>query len=111
MPHFRFRAIAPEYVQQLSQPLVDELHTLMESPEGDFTIEHIPASFFFAGQPSDAYPFVEVLYFDRGQAVQDEIARVITRLVREANGQPEQDVAVIFTHLQPVNYYDNGEHY
>ncbi|MCL1037000.1 DUF1904 domain-containing protein [Shewanella submarina] len=111
MPHFRFRAIEAEAVQRLSKPLVDALEELMQSPRPHFTIEHIPAAFFFEGEATAAYPFVEVLYFDRGQQVQDEIARRVTQIVRDAMGKPEQDVAVIFTKLNPSDYYDNGSHY
>lgn len=111
MPHFRFRAIDADKVQQLSKPLVDALAELMESPREHFTIEHIPASFFFEGEAFAAYPFVEVLYFDRGQQVQDEIAIRVTQIVRDALAKPEQDVAVLFTKLDPAGYYDNGKHY
>ncbi|MGI2257859.1 DUF1904 family protein [Shewanella sp. GXUN23E] len=111
MPHFRFRAIEANTVQALSTPLVDALETLMKSPRAHFTIEHIGAQFYFEGQAFAAYPFVEVLYFDRGQEVQDEIAKRVTQVVRDAMGKPEQDVAVIFTKLTPSDYYDNGRHY
>ncbi|MGL4473012.1 MAG: DUF1904 family protein, partial [Shewanella sp.] len=108
MPHFRCRAMTAEQVQALSTPLVDALGELMNSPRAHFTIEHIPASFFAEGEAIAAYPFIEVLYFDRGQQVQDEIAKTVTQLVRTAMNKPEQDVAVIFTKLTPSDYYDNG---
>ncbi|MBV7314536.1 DUF1904 family protein [Shewanella sp. NIFS-20-20] len=111
MPHFRCRAMTPAQVQALSTPLVDALAELMNSPRAHFTIEHIPATFFVDGQVSPAYPFVEVLYFDRGQEVQNDIAKRVTQLVRDAMAKPEQDVAVIFTTLTPSDYYDNGAHY
>ncbi|BDM63555.1 hypothetical protein NFHSH190041_10070 [Shewanella sp. NFH-SH190041] len=111
MPHFRFRAIDAQQVKQVSTPLVDALAELMNSPRAHFTIEHIPAQFFAEGEDFAAYPFVEVLYFDRGQDVQDEIARRVTQLVRDVMEKPEQDVAVIFTKLTPSDYYDNGRHY
>ncbi|PSU19589.1 DUF1904 domain-containing protein [Photobacterium kishitanii] len=111
MPHLRFRAIAFDTVKQLSTKLVDDLQPLMACPREDFTVEHIPASFIFDGEVSDAYPFVEVFWFDRGQQTQDLVADTITAIVRSAVEDPQQDVAVIFTALTLSAYYDNGKHY
>ncbi|MCG9790281.1 DUF1904 domain-containing protein [Vibrio barjaei] len=110
MPHLRFRAIEPELVKTLSGPLVDELQPLMDCPKEDFTVEHIASTFYFDNKVSHAYPFIEVLWFDRGQEVKNSVALVITNQVRSALGK-ELDVAVIFSALEPVNYYDNGQHY
>ena len=95
----------------LSKPLVDSLQELLTCPREDFTIEYIPAHFFAEGEPTSAWPFVEVLYFDRGETLQERVAEVVTSLVREVTGNVGQDVAVVFTHLDPRNYYDNGIHY
>lgn len=111
MPHLRFRAVEFDHVKAISLTLVDELQPLMACPREDFTVEHVSTTFIFDGEVSDADPFVEVLWFDRGQAVQDQVAGVITRAVREALEDAELDVAVIFTALSPNAYYDNGNHY
>lgn len=110
MPHFRFRAVEPQTVQALSKPLTDELQSLMDCPREDFTFEYIYTTFFHEGEVSTAYPFVEVLWFDRGQNVQDKVAKIVTQQVRGIWGE-DIDVAVIFTSLSPKAYYDNGEYY
>ncbi|ABU70012.1 MULTISPECIES: DUF1904 domain-containing protein [Vibrio] len=110
MPHLRFRAVEPQTVQALSKPLTDELQPLMDCPREDFTFEYIYTTFFSEGEVSSAYPFVEVLWFDRGQDTQDEVAKAITKQVRGIVGE-DIDVAVIFSALSPKGYYDNGEHY
>ncbi|BCN23318.1 DUF1904 domain-containing protein [Vibrio alfacsensis] len=110
MPHLRFRAVEPQMVQALSKPLIDELEPLMNSPREDFTFEYIYSTFFSEGEVSGAYPFVEVLWFDRGQETQDKVAKIITNQVRSVVGE-DINVAVIFTALSPNGYYDNGEHY
>lgn len=110
MPHFRLRAIKPQAVQSLSKTLIDDLEAVMGSPREDFTFEYIDAKFFHEGAPNDAYPFVEVLWFDRGQKTQDHVATMITQRVRELL-YPDVDVAVIFTALNPHHYYDNAQHY
>ncbi|USD65759.1 DUF1904 domain-containing protein [Vibrio sp. SCSIO 43136] len=110
MPHLRIRAVEAELVQPLSKTLIDDLQPLMDCPREDFTIESVHTSFFHEGEASAAYPFVEVLWFDRGQEVQGQVAQVITEQVRGVKGK-DIDVAVIFTALTPAAYYDNGEHY
>ncbi|MCG9598883.1 DUF1904 domain-containing protein [Vibrio sp. Isolate25] len=110
MPHLRFRAVEPQTVQTLSKSLIDELQPHMDCPREDFTFEYIYTTFYHEGEVSQAYPFVEVLWFDRGQQTQDTVAAIITQQVRGIIGE-DVDVAVIFTALDAKSYYDNGEHY
>ena len=110
MPHLRFRAVEPQLVQMLSKPLIDELEGHMQCPREDFTFEYLYTTFYLEGEVTQAYPFVDVLWFDRGQETKDAVAEIITRQVRSAIGA-DTDVAVIFTALQPNDYYDNGQHY
>lgn len=110
MPHFRFRAVEPQTVKFLSKTLIDELEDLMKSPRADFTFEYIHTDFYHEGAANSAYPFVEVLWFDRGQNVKDKVAEIVTKRIKDDVGL-EVDVAVIFTALKPDNYYDNAEHY
>ncbi|MCG9679371.1 DUF1904 domain-containing protein [Vibrio sp. Isolate24] len=110
MPHLRFRAVEPQTVQTLSKSLIDELQPHMDCPREDFTFEYIYTTFYHEGEVSQAYPFVEVLWFDRGQQTQDAVAAIITQQVRGMIGE-DVDVAVIFTALEAKSYYDNGEHY
>ena len=110
MPQFLFRAVAPEVVESLSKTLIDELETVMESPRIDFTFELINTVFFHEGTSDVGYPFVEVLWFNRGQETKDFVAKVITD--RLSGLLPtKQNIAVIFTALEPSNYFDNGQHY
>ncbi len=110
MPHLRFRAISESSVQHLSKQLLDDLEPLMNSPREDFTFELIPSIFFHEGKEGNAYPFIEILWFDRGQKVQDKVAKLVTERVRNIT-ETSGDIAVIFRALNPNAYYDNGEHY
>ena len=110
MPHLRFRAVEPQTVQTLSKSLIDELQPHMDCPREDFTFEYIYSTFYHEGEVKQAYPFVEVLWFNRGQETQDEVAKIITHQVRGMIGE-DVDVAVIFTALDASGYYDNGQHY
>ncbi|RJX74345.1 DUF1904 domain-containing protein [Vibrio sinensis] len=110
MPHLRFRAVEPSMVQTLSKTLIDELEPHMACPREDFTFEYLYTTFYHEGEVSRAYPFVEILWFDRGQEVKNAVVQIITRQVRDVIGE-DIDVAVIFSALNKQDYYDNGEHY
>lgn len=111
MPHLRFRAVEFDQVKALSRKLVDDLQPLIGCPRSDFTLEHISTTFIFDGDVAEVYPFVEVLWFDRGQDIQDQVAQAITIAVREELKDLEQDVTVFFIPLTPSAYYDNANHY
>ncbi|MFD2180336.1 DUF1904 family protein [Veronia pacifica] len=111
MPHFRFRAIEEKHVATLSESLLTPLQPLMDCPEEDFTFEFIPSTFYFRGQQGNDYPFVEVMWFDRGQETQNRVASEVTVQIRDLIGDQNKDIAVIFNALVPAQYYDNGSHY
>lgn len=111
MPHLRFRALESSQVASLSLSLMKPLALLIPCPPDDITFESIASQFFYEGQPSVAYPFVEILWFDRGQEIQDKVAQLVTDAIRQLLDDPNKDVAIIFTLLKAEQYYDNGSHY
>lgn len=111
MPHLRVRGLATEQVQALSDVLIDPLSQLFACPDDHITIEAIASTFFFRGQPGGGYPMVELLWFDRGLEVQDQVANLITKAIRELCQAPQMDVAVIVSPLSQRHYYENGEHF
>lgn len=110
MPHLRFRGIAPEPLAQLAPSLVQQLSELTGAPVAHFTLERVQTEFIIAPVPGTGYPFVELLWFDRGQVVQDAAAKLITTAVQAELGA-QIDVAVIVLPLIRTAYYDNGQHY
>ena len=109
MPHLRIRAVDLEHVRALSETLAPELATAMNTEIDNFTFEAIPTEFFFNGHAANGYPFVEVLWFARPQAVQDYSARIITQQIKQLTQAP--DVVVVFVALSRESYYENGEHF
>ena len=110
MPHLRFRGIERDPVARLSGSLIQKLSALTGAPAAHFTIERVPTEFIIAGETVAGYPFVELMWFDRGQEVQDAAARLITQAVKAELGA-DQDVAVVVLPLTRSAYYDNGQHY
>lgn len=110
MPHLRFRGMAREPLARLAQPLVASLSALTGAPIAHFTVELIGSEFIITGETESGHPFVELLWFDRGQAMQDAAVKLITDAVQAELGA-EQLVAVMVLPLTRTAYYDNGVHY
>lgn len=109
MPHLRFRAVNSEVVQTLSSTLPQELSQAMNTDADNFTFESVATDFFSNGQATSSYPFVEVLWFERTQEVQNLSATVITDHVKKLTAA--QDVVVVFIALNKKAYYENGKHF
>lgn len=109
MPHLRIRSLGSDQVANLSTSLVPDLAEITGAPIDNFTLELVPTQFFQDGKVVNSFPFVEVLWFERPQAIQDACAVLITKKVREV--APGQDVVVVFTKLAKNSYYENGMHF
>ncbi len=73
MPHLRFRGIEREPLARLGGELVEKLSALTGAPVAHFTLELVQTEFIIAPEAPKGYPFVELLWFDRGQQVQDAV--------------------------------------
>lgn len=109
MPHIRVRAVAKEKVQELSRTLIPDLSKALSSPEDNFTLEAIHSDFYVGGKPNAAYPFVEVLWFERPQELQDKAAVLITNQLKVLTAAA--DIVVVFRVLDKKSYYENGSHF
>ena len=108
MPQLKIRGVEVEKICSFSKNLIDELEAIINCPRSYFTIEHISSTFIADGSVSKAYPFVEVLWFARGQDVQDKTAVAVAKAFQNAG---YENVDVIFTALQEKDYYENGIHF
>lgn len=110
MPHIRCRGMQRETVVAISETLVEQLADLTKAPAAHFTVEYIPTEFIATRFGGQAYPFIELFWFDRGQEMQDAAAKLITSIVKQAVGN-DAEVAIVVQPLSRNSYYDNGEHY
>ncbi len=82
MPQIKIRGVKTEKTLDISKDLVDELHKIIDRPRDYITIELIHSTFIANGQITEGYPYVEVGWFDRGQEIQDKVAKSITVLFK-----------------------------
>lgn len=109
MPHIRFRGLEVETLKNISTSLIDGLTNIIECDRSWFTLEYIESTFIQDGKVSKGYPFVEILWFDRGNAIKDKVAKFVTSLLENGNDYPA--ITVIFTDLKGQDYFENGEHF
>lgn len=108
MPALRFRAIDMNKALTISKSMIDDLQELIQCPREYFSIEVVQSSFIMDEKVVEGLPVVEVLWFDRGQEVQDKAAIIITKYI---NILGYKNVDVIFQALEKNRYYENGEHF
>ncbi|SHJ77042.1 DUF1904 domain-containing protein [Paramaledivibacter caminithermalis] len=108
MPQIKIRGIGAEKIRSISKELVDELTQIVGCPRDYFTIECIETTSIFDGEVVETYPFIEVVWFDREQDIQDKVAKTLTKYVNQLG---VKDLDIAFTLFQKNRYYENGEHF
>ncbi|OPJ55926.1 DUF1904 domain-containing protein [Alkalithermobacter paradoxus] len=109
MPQIKIRGIDANEICKISKKLVDDLVDVVQAPRDYFEIECISSVAIRDGKVENAYPFIEVAWFDRGQEIQDIVAKIITDTIRENLGIQSLDLA--FTVFEKEKYYENGQHF
>jgi len=108
MPQIKIRGIDVEKISTISTSMIDQLEEIIDCPRDYFTIECISSTFIKNGKVDEGYPFIEVVWFDRGQQIQDNVAKSITNLIHNLG---YKNVDVFFTVLKENFYYENGYHF
>ncbi|EAA0009294.1 TPA: DUF1904 domain-containing protein [Clostridioides difficile] len=109
MPQIKIRGINENDICKISEKMINDLVEAVKYPRDYFEIECIKSVAIRNGKIADVYPFVEVAWFDRGQEVQDIVARIITDSIRNNLDVESMDLA--FTVFEKEKYYENGEHF
>ena len=109
MPQIKIRGINEHDICKISEKMIDKLVEAIKCPRDSFEIECIKSVAIRNGQLEEVYPFVEVAWFDRGQEVQDIVAKIITNSIR--NNLDVESMNLAFTVFEKEKYYKNGEHF
>lgn len=108
MPALKLQSIDAKKALKISKELIDELQELIQCPREYFSIEVAQSKFIMDGKFVGGPQSVDVLWFDRGQDVQDKAAKIITKHI---NSIGYKNVDVVFHPLDKMKYYENGEHF
>lgn len=110
MPHVRVRGLPLEDLESVSDKLIETLAELTDTPNSHFTLEYQAITYLVVGGASPAYPFIEILWFDRGDEVKAKVAQAIDDLVRPLISAG-QDITTLFHDLKGKDYFENAEHF
>lgn len=108
MPHLIFRGTNRDTVKLASRELPDVLAKTVDCPRDYFTFFHASGDYFYDGAEAPLFPIVQVLWFDRGQVVQNIFAQQLDKFLRDRG---YHQVEVYFQKLEHTAYYENGEHF
>lgn len=104
MPHLRFRGFDEAILDQYAHSLIPALSGATGCPESWITIESVPTRFL----TRPAAPMVEIVWFAREQAVQDEVARI---LYEAALAWVHPEPVVVFIPVAKKDYYEDGKNF
>lgn len=110
MPHIRARGIDQKTLEGIAEDIVAKFAEVTHTPHDHFTVEHIQSAYITKGGASEAYPFIEILWFDRGQETKTKVAAIIDNALRPVVGEMT-DITVLFSDLRGQDYYENREHF
>lgn len=110
MPHIRVRGMEQKLLAGVAEGIVEQIAHATQTPNDHFTLEHIPSAYIVKGGASEAYPFVEILWFDRGQDMKTKVAAIVDKALRNIVGE-DTDITVLFSDLRGQDYYENREHF
>ena len=108
MPQLKVIGVEVNDLCKISADMVQEMQELLQCPKNYFTLECINSTYIMDGEIVKAYPKVDIAWFDRGQEVQDTMAKIVTKYIHSVG---YKDVDVIFSVLEEKKYYENGEHF
>ena len=108
MPQLTIRGINKDIVAAVIQTLLPELAIEMATTDDNFTVDVLTVESFNGQGVCATFPFIQVGWFDRGQMVQDKVAKLIDTSFTQA-GVPA--IEVVFVTFKTTDYYAEGEHF
>jgi hypothetical protein len=108
MPQLKLKGVEINDICKVSAGMVQEMQELLECPKSYFTLECVNSTYIMDGEIVKACPMVEIAWFDRGQEVQDNMAKIVTKYINLAG---YENVDVVFSVLEEKKYYENGQHF
>ena len=109
MPHIRVRGTSKEDVAALSRMSTKDISDLCQCGVLDITWEISQTQFIVDGRADSGYPFVEFVWFDRGQETKNQIATVLDEALKQRGYSGDR--AIIFTAVDQTNYFECGNHF
>lgn len=108
MPQLTVKGMKIDELCKISKELTDKLEIAANCERKHIKIEYCQTEYIKDGSIVEPFPKVEVLWFGRSQEVQDNVAKIITDMIKEFG---YKHVQVTFNVFEATKFYENGEHY
>ncbi len=109
MPHLRIRGVDQQQAEKLSFSLPQILAKHLSVEPSAVALEWLASQSLLNGQLLQK-PLLEVHWFARPAALQDQIAQALTNELQEVLGN-QADYSVVFYAMEKSAYYRNGQHF
>ncbi len=109
MPHLRFENMSVTEVKELSKKLSPLLSEEIGCPVDWFTFALASEVLFCDGKEIEDTVIAHVNWFDRGEPVKGNVAKLIMEEVNKL--KKVSDVTTIFYSIEKPNYFENGVNY
>lgn len=106
MPRIKTHNISSNIVKEASKSIIDEISALLKTERSNVTIQVSEDRFVGDGDFIQSHPYVELSLLTRPQAIEDQLAEIITNHLMKA-GCESVDLYII--HLEKRQYYENGK--
>ncbi len=112
MPHIYVKNMTVPEVSQLSLKTTPLLATAIACPPDWLVFHQSENSSFVCGEPcTQLMVIVDVFWFKRAQAVQDQVATILTEQIKMLHGRDSAEVTIVFHPLENDGYYEDGKHF
>ncbi len=109
MPHIKITGLESPTIKQLSKETSTSLSVSFQCPVDWIVFSNNNTTLYCNAEEVTNMVYVYIEWFDRGQSIQDEVAKILTSSILVHN--PNLSIDIIFIKLEKSSYYENGVHY
>ncbi|MCI6347321.1 MAG: DUF1904 domain-containing protein [Negativibacillus massiliensis] len=80
MPQIIVKGVSASRMEKLASPMIETVSRLVECPEDWVTVELCESKFFTKEGLTEQYPIIQIWWYERPQAVQDQVAKELSEL-------------------------------
>ncbi len=112
MPQIYMRNMSLAEVSQLSLETTADLAAVIGCPPDWLVFHQCENHSFVHGKPcTKLMILVDVFWFKRTQAIQDQVASILTEKIKSMRAGTDVEVTIVFHTLENDAYYEDGKHY
>lgn len=108
MPQIRIKGIQKEDIIKIESQITQSICEITKCPKDYVEIELIDSVRVRDGKITMSAPFIGIYWFERTKEQTDNVAKALTKIVKEIG---IQSIDIVFILYEKHLYYENGEHF